>query len=132
VGSTVKADGARVGVAPMVLDGPCAARRLEISHPRYATITRVVTPVLDKPTALEVAMVRPKHALTIVTTPPGATISIEGRRAGTSPTVVQIMGYSGVKVTLEKPGFKTVTQRIYSKSPKDRLSVRMIESFSMR
>ncbi len=131
-GSTVKADGAKIGVSPMVLDGPCERRRLDISHPRYAAVTRFVTPVLDKPESIEVTLVRPTHSLTIVTTPPGATISIEGRRAGTSPTVVQIMGFYGVKVTISKPGFKTITQRVYSKVKQDRLTVRMLETFGGR
>src|SRR5262249_18064931 len=128
-GSNVKVDGQSVGVSPMALDGPCTARRLEISHPRYAPTTRVVTPVLDKPESVDVTLVRPTHPPTIVPTPPGATISIEGRRAGTSPTVVQILGFNGVKVTIEKPGYKTIVQRVYSKVPQDRINVRMLESF---
>ncbi|HSK00625.1 MAG TPA: PEGA domain-containing protein, partial [Kofleriaceae bacterium] len=131
-GSTVKVDGARVGVSPLALDGPCARRRIDIVHPRYAPVTRYVTPVLDQPESLEVTLVRPTHKLTVVTNPPGATISIEGRRAGTSPTVVQIMGFYGVKVTIEKPGYKTVTQRVYSKVKQDRLTVRMLETFGGR
>jgi hypothetical protein len=131
-GSTVKVDGAKVGVSPMVFDGPCAPRRLDIVHPRYAPATRVVTPVLDKPETVEVTLVRPTHQLTVVTTPPGATISIEGRRAGTSPTVIQLMGFVGVKLTIEKKGYKTITQRVYSKVPQDRLTVRMLESFGGR
>ena len=128
-GSTVKIDGAKVGVSPMVFDGPCERRRIELSHARYAPATRFVTPVLDKPESLEVTLVRPTHALTVVTVPAGATISIEGRRAGTSPTVVQLMGFYGVKVTIEKKGYKTVTQRVYSTVPQDRLTVRLLESF---
>ena len=91
-----------------------------------------MTPAAGKPESLEVSLVRPTHALTVVTTPPGATISIEGRRAGTSPTVVKIMGFHGVKVTIEKPGYKTVTQRVYSKKAQDRLSIRLLESFGGR
>jgi hypothetical protein len=128
----VKADGDRVGVSPMALDGPCGRRRLDIAHPRYAPVTRFVTPELDRPESIEVTLVRPTHALTVVTVPPGATISIEGRRAGTSPTVIQLMGFVGVKITIEKKGYKTITQRVYSKVPQDRLTVRMLESFGGR
>src|SRR5262249_46316387 len=111
-GSNIRADGQNVGVSPISLDGPCAPRRLQISHPRYAPVTRSVTPVQDKPESLDVTLVRPTHYLTIVTTPPGANISIEGRRAGTSPTVVQITGFTTIKITIEKSGYKPVVQRL--------------------
>jgi hypothetical protein len=129
-GSTVKIDGAVVGVSPLVIAGPCDRRRLEVSHARYAPLTRVVAPAANKPETVDVTLVRPTHALTVTTSPPGAVISIDGRRAGTSPTVVQVMGFYGMKVTLAKPGYKTITQRYYSKVPQDRLSVRMLESLN--
>ena len=131
-GSNVKVDGEKLGVSPMTVEGPCKPRKVEVSHPRYAPVTRVVTPAEGKAESVEITLVRPTHTLSIVTSPPGATISIEGRRAGTSPAVVQIMGFNGVKVTIEKSGYKTVTQRFYSKVPQDRLSVRLLQSFGGR
>jgi hypothetical protein len=128
-GAAVKVDGQSVGVSPMTLDGPCQPRRVELSHPRYATVARVVTPVLDKPESLEVTLTRPTHYLNVVSTPPGATILVEGRRAGTSPAVVQVPGFTSVRITIEKPGYKAITQRVYSRVPQDRLTVRMLESF---
>lgn len=124
-GSQVKADGRLLGVAPLAIDGPCTRRKLEISHPRYAPATRFATPVRDKPQDVEITLARPTHALTVVTIPAGATISIQGRRAGTSPTVVQLMGFYGVTLTFEKKGYKTATQRVYSKVPQDRITVRL-------
>ena len=131
-GSNVKVEGQNVGVSPLVIAGPCERRKLEISHPRYAPVTRFVAPVADKSESIDVTLVRPTHSLSITTTPPGATISIEGRRAGSSPTVVQVMGFYNMKITIEKPGYKTVTQRFYSKVPQDRLNVRLLESFGLK
>jgi hypothetical protein len=128
-GAAVKVDGQSVGVSPMTLDGPCQARRVELSHPRYVTITRVVTPALDKPESLEITLTRPMHRLNVASTPPGATIFIDGRRVGTSPATVQVPGFTIVRITIDKAGYKTVTQRYYSKVLQDRLTVRMLESF---
>jgi hypothetical protein len=114
------------------VDGPCGRRRVDLVHPRYALATRFVTTAVDQPQALEVALVRPTHSLTVVTVPPGATISIEGRRAGTTPTVVQLMGFYGVRVTIEKKGFRPVTQRVYSTVPQDRLTVRLVQSLATK
>ena len=128
-GAAVKVDGQSVGVSPVTLDGPCQSRKVEISHPRYTTVTRVVTPAPDKPESLEITLPRPMHYLNVISTPPGATISIDGRRLGTSPAIIHVPGFTIVRITIEKAGYKTVTQRYYSKVPQDRLTVRMLESF---
>jgi hypothetical protein len=57
--------------------------------------------------------------------PPGAELSIDGRRAGTTPTVVQVMGFASVNLTFSKPGFQSVTRRVYSKLAQDRVSVKL-------
>lgn len=80
----------------------------------------------DKPAEIQVPLVRPTHALTVVTVPPGATISIGGNRAGTSPTSVKIMGFTGVTITVEKKGFKRVSQKVYSKVDNDRVMLKLV------
>ena len=77
----------------------------------------------ETPGVLDVTLIRPTHKLSVKTDPEGATISIGGRRAGTSPTVVQVMGFSGIDVTVSKPGYLPVTRRVYSKQANDSLVV---------
>jgi len=72
--------------------------------------------------------VRPAHTLLVTSNPSGATVSIAGRRAGTTPTKVPLMGFSGLEVKIEKNGFETVSKRIYSKVPDDKLSVTLKRS----
>jgi hypothetical protein len=84
---------------------------------------RWATPEPGKPESLDVTLTRPTHALTVVTQPAGATVSIDGRRAGTSPTVVKIMGFQTMSLTVEKPGFQSVTKRVYSKRVADKIVV---------
>ena len=57
--------------------------------------------------------------------PPGAELSIDGHRAGTTPTVVQMMGFATVNLTFTKAGFAPVTKRVYSKQAQDRVFVKL-------
>lgn len=124
-GSTVLVDGRTVGPSPITVAGPCIRRKVDVTHPRYKLGTQWVNLVASKPSSVDLRLVRPTHSLHITTFPIGATISIGGRRAGTSPAVVQVMGFSGVTVKVEKPGFKPVSTKVYSKQPKDKLFVRL-------
>ena len=63
-------------------------KQLAITHARYQTVTRPLALVTGKPQTLDVMLQRPTHELMVETVPLGATISIAGHRAGTSPTTV--------------------------------------------
>jgi hypothetical protein len=122
-GAAIQLDGELVGPSPLTIDGPCTKRRIDLGHARYQNTTRWVTPTAGKPESLDVTLPRPTHSVTVVTQPTGATVSIDGKRAGTSPTIVQIMGFTSMSITVDKPGFQSVTQRIYSKLPNDRVVI---------
>ena len=124
-GSTVVVDGKVAGPSPIHLAGPCARRKVEVVHPRYKHAAQLVSLVEGTPKTVDLTLVRPTHKVTITTVPSGATVSIGGRRAGTSPTIVQLMGFSNLKLQITKPGYKPVTTRFYSKKSEDRLSVRL-------
>ena len=79
-----------------------------------------------KPAAVDITLARPTHTLTVTSTPSGATVSISGRPAGTTPTAVKIMGFTGIAITVEKKGFKPVTEKLYSKVESDRLAVKLV------
>jgi hypothetical protein len=83
---------------------------------------RWVTLAAEKPGALDVTLTRPTHVITVVTTPPGATVYISGRRAGTTPTKVSLMGFTGLDLKVEKNGFEPMSKRVYSKSSDDKVS----------
>jgi hypothetical protein len=114
-GSMVNIDDQSIGPSPITIAGPCTRRRIDVKHPRYALGTRWVTLSEGKPSTVDLSLARPTHSVTVTSTPPGATVSIAGRRAGTTPTSVKVMGFTGVTLTVEKKGFKTVTQKLYSK-----------------
>jgi hypothetical protein len=124
-GSLVRLDDQAVGASPLTVQTTCDKHKLEIAHARYQTVTRSIALAADKPEQLDIALLRPVHAVTVTSQPPGAELSIDGRRAGTTPTVIQMMGFATVKLTFTKPGFQTITTKVYSKTPQDRVSVKL-------
>jgi hypothetical protein len=125
-GSMIRFDDQALGPSPLTIDGSCDKHKVEASHARYQSLTRWVTLVADKPQQLDLSLPRPVHAVTVTSFPPGAELSIDGHRAGTTPAVVQVMGFASVHLTFTKPGFKSVTRRIYSKLPQDRVFVKLL------
>lgn len=131
-GTMVKLDGDTIGPSPLTISGPCTRRRIDLVHPRYKAEQRWVTLAADQPGTLDVTLVRPTHTLMVTSNPPGATVYIAGRRAGTTPTKVPLMGFSGLEVKVEKRGFETVTKRIYSKVAQDRMTVTLRRSLFLK
>jgi hypothetical protein len=122
-GTMVSLDGRTLGPSPLTIAGPCERHRIDLVHPRYKSEQRFVVMTSDKPNNLEVNLIRPTHSMKILTSPPGAEVFIAGRRAGTSPTIVRINGFSGIKVRIERVGFGTVSTRVYSKVADDKLFI---------
>ena len=120
----ISVDGEVAGPSPITIGGPCTKRKLDIAHPRYAPATRLVAATPDA-AAIDVALARPTHDLYVETSPAGAVVSIDGHRAGTTPTLVKVMGFTTLSLRIDKFGFKSTTQKIYSKSPHDRVSIKL-------
>ena len=118
-GTMVALDGRPIGASPLTVAGTCASHKVEVAHPRYKAESRLIALAEGKPATLDITLVRPTHNLKILTSPPGAEVFIGGRRAGTSPTMVQINGFSGIDVRVERVGFKPTSKRFYSKAPDD-------------
>ncbi len=124
-GSIVSFDGRIMGPSPLSIHGACGRHKLDVKHPRYALGTKWATATEAKPATVEIPLARPTHTVAFTTIPSGATISIGGRRAGTSPTTIKVMGFQGVNVTFERKGYKKVTQKVYSKKDNERITVRL-------
>jgi hypothetical protein len=124
-GSIVSFDGRIMGPSPLTIHGACGRHRLDVRHARYALGTKFATATEAKAATVEIPLARPTHTVAFTTIPSGATISIGGRRAGTSPTTIKVMGFQGMNVTFERKGFKKVTQKLYSKKDNERVTVRL-------
>ena len=116
-----------MGPSPLTIAGTCDKHKVEAAHARYQSLTKWVTLASDKPQELDISLPRPSHAVTVTSFPSGAELSIDGHRAGTTPTVVQMMGFATVHLTFTKAGFRTVTTKVYSKLPQDRVFVKLVK-----
>ncbi len=124
-GAVVRLDDQPMGPSPITIEGSCDKHKVDVAHVRYQSVTRWVTPSADKPQELDISLPRPIHAVTVTSSPPGAELSIDGHRAGTTPTVVQMTGFATVNLTFAKPGFQPVTRKVYSKVAQDRVFVKL-------
>lgn len=124
-GSIIRLDDQTVGPSPITIAASCDKHKIDAAHARYQSASRVVTLVAGKPADLELSLARPIHAVTVTSSPSGAELSIDGHRAGVTPTIIQMMGFATVKLTFSKPGFAPVTKRVYSKVAQDRVFVKL-------
>jgi hypothetical protein len=124
-GADVTLDGQPAGATPLELPASCERHKLDIAHARYAPATRWVTPAAGEPATVELALARPTHELHVTTTPPGASIVIDGQPAGTTPALLDVQGFTVHKLELARKGFRPKTVRYYSKVPDDHLTVPM-------
>lgn len=116
-----------MGPSPITIEGTCDKHKIDVSHVRYQSVSRSVTLAADKPQTFDISLPRPIHAVTVTSFPPGAELSIDGHRAGTTPTVVQMMGFATVNLTFTKQGFQSVTKKVYSKIAQDRVFVKLMK-----
>jgi hypothetical protein len=65
------------------------------------------------------------HAVLIKTYPIAAKVTVGNRSFGTTPTYIKIPSNTRVVVRMERPGFKVVSYPFTSKSPTDRVFVRL-------
>ena len=102
----------------------CGSHRLDATHARYAATT-IDLDLTSGETSVAIHLARPSHALAVTTTPPGADVYVQGRRVATTPAVVDVPGFEAVALRVEKPGFRAVDQRVYSKAQHDQLALRL-------
>ena len=124
-GSMVKLDGKTLAPSPITVATTCDKHRIDVVHPRYQTATKLVTLEQGQPASVDLSLSRPTHTLTVTSQPPGATVFIDGRRAGTTPTKLNVLGFMKVKYELKKTGYQPATATHYSKVANDKLVVRL-------
>lgn len=114
-GALVRANGRYYGETPLDAALPCGQVALQISYRRYATVEKTMTFAADKPAQIRLALERPRHKLRIVSTPGGATVSVNGAKVGTTPLYATVPGFSMLSIELRRAGFKTLRLKHYSK-----------------
>lgn len=125
-GSQVLLDGKPMAPSPVTLATTCERHEVAIKHPRYKMASRVVTLSPDAPGSVDIRLQRPTHAVSVTSRPAGATVYIDGRRAGTTPTVLNVLGFERLKLEIKKTGYAPVRTKLYSKVPKDKVAVKLM------
>ena len=124
-GSIVVLDGKPIAPSPITIATTCDRHKVDIRHPRYQLATKLVALKEGTPGSVEVTLQRPTHAVKVTSQPSGATIFINGNRAGTTPTVLSVLGFSNLQLEVKKTGYAPVTQKLYSKVPQDTVTVKL-------
>jgi len=118
-------DGTLQGSAPLAIDASCGQHRIEISHPGYDTMTTWATLAAGRPERIDVPLARPIHSVLVSTWPSGATIYIDGSPAGITPRRLNVLGHVPVTLEIKKPGYRPVTEHLFSTTPRDWLGIRL-------
>ena len=92
---------------------PCGAGTLTISHERYETVTRELTAEAGAPLAISERLHRPAATLVVVSSPPGATITVNGQLLGAAPRKLPTARYEHISIRASLPGYATWTKKVY-------------------
>ncbi|HEU0034812.1 MAG TPA: PEGA domain-containing protein [Kofleriaceae bacterium] len=104
-----------LGTTNAELHLPCNdAVKLVIRKPRYVPVLRNVVPTSEG-IKLRVALARTTFSVKVSSQPPGATITLNGKSLGVTPTTVRLPAFEASTLTIAKDGFATETQKITPK-----------------
>jgi hypothetical protein len=113
-GAEVVVGGRVVGATPLDYAMACRPAVATIRRDRYEPAQRKFTPRADG-TKVVARLERPLYTVKLTSSPPGAIVTIGGRRIGKTPVTTKVPGYEKVIASFAKPGFATTTERVYAK-----------------
>jgi hypothetical protein len=107
-------DGVPVGRVPVRgLTLPCGeAVVIRVEHPRYRAFERRITATPGEPVRVSAVLRRPDITLKVVSSPPGAIVTVEGKVIGRAPAAVEVSAFTKVYVTATLDGYKVWTRSV--------------------
>jgi hypothetical protein len=114
-GARVKLDGRDMGESPLAdLEVPCGQEvTVAIEHPRYRKVEqRLIVQSGAAPGQVEVRLVRPAAHVRLVSTPPGAVITVDGKVIGRAPVDTAASAFTTMYVTATLNGYKVWARRV--------------------
>jgi hypothetical protein len=116
-GAAVSVEGTAAGKTPTLVEGaPCAkAVAVALEKDRFAPWQKKVTARNGKLLKVHATLRRPDVKLEVASTPPGATVMVNGRSQGKTPATVEAPAYSRVVIKLVLAGYKTDEQVVQTK-----------------
>jgi hypothetical protein len=105
-----------IGTTPQKVALPCGKPiELVIRKAKLVAATRTVTPTREG-ARLRVALAKPTFLVKVSSTPAGATISLNGRSLGVTPTTVKVPAFESSVLMIVKDGFATETETVAPRS----------------
>jgi hypothetical protein len=101
-----------IGTTPQRVALPCGGPvELVIRKPRMAPSTRTVTPTPEG-VPVKVALARQTFLVKVSSTPEGATITLNGRSLGVTPTTIKVPAFESSTLNLAKDGYEIEVEKV--------------------
>jgi hypothetical protein len=104
------------GRTPLKVELPCDSEsKILVRKHGYVATTKTVTATAD-PQPVSVTLARAIYQLKVSSTPPGATVTVNGKSGGVTPTVVTVKPFEATTIVMTKDGFSTETEKLTPKT----------------
>jgi hypothetical protein len=104
-----------LGTTPARIPLPCSPVELVFRKGRLAQVTRTVRPTPGG-VKLKVTLVRQSVLVRVSSTPEGATITLNGKPLGVTPTTVRVPAFESSSLLITKDGYEHATEAVTPKS----------------
>jgi len=112
-GAALWVDGRRVGDLPVTIDLPAGTRALEIRAPRHKPWTQSIAVAAGEAQAIGPIALSPADAqLRVESTPRGASVTVDGRYAGTTPATLALSPGREHRIAVSKLGYGTASRSV--------------------
>ncbi|HLB13769.1 MAG TPA: SUMF1/EgtB/PvdO family nonheme iron enzyme [Burkholderiales bacterium] len=112
-GAALWVDGAPIGPLPLTAQLAAGTRALEIRAPGYKPWRRELAVVAGQPQAIGPVTLSPADGeLRVESEPGGASVAVDGRYAGTTPTTLALSPGREHRIAVSKRGYGTVSQSV--------------------
>jgi formylglycine-generating enzyme required for sulfatase activity len=112
-GAALWVDGRQVGELPVTIDLPAGTRAIEIRAPRHKSWTRSIVVTAGEPQAIGPVALSPADAqLRVESAPPGASVTVDGRYAGTTPATLALSPGREHRIAVSKGGYGTASRSV--------------------
>jgi hypothetical protein len=119
--------GAVIGRSP--IDGarvPCGPATVTIERERWQPLTVDVNAQAGVTAKVHERLRRPRTALAVTSTPPGAQISINHVAAGAAPKRLEVQRFEQVQIRATLKGYQPWNKAVYLKEPDAKLDIQLV------
>ncbi len=127
-GAEVISDKESLGITPTTIDVSCdQPLKLMFRKTKWIGVSKILKPT-RKGISFTAHLLKPSLSIKVSSTPPGGTISINGKAAGTTPTTVKVPGGGVVTISVAKKGYVTATKKHTPKANNDSVMFTLTKS----